>query len=128
LKAKSLPIFILLLLINIISSSYFLLVIQNSFKMTPLVWLITDCSSGFGEAFVYDAISRGDKVIATGRKVETRLAHLKGTGTSIPDLDVTASQAELDAKVNEAISIYGHVDVLVNNAGYVQTGLIEAIS
>jgi NADP-dependent 3-hydroxy acid dehydrogenase YdfG len=87
--------------------------------MAPLVWLITGCASGFGEAFVHEAISRGDKVIATGRKAETRLAHLKGTGASILDLD---------AKVAKAISIFGHVDVLVNNAGYVQAGLIEATS
>ena len=99
---------------------------SNFFRMAPLVWLITGCSSGFGEAFVHDAMSRGDKVIATGRKAETRLAHLKEAGASILDLDVTASQAELDAKVKESIAIYGHIDVLVNNAGYVQTGLIEA--
>lgn len=96
--------------------------------MAPLVWLITGCSSGFGEAFVHDAISRGDKVIATGRKAETRLAHLKGTGASILDLDVTSSQEELDLKIKQAISVYGRIDVLVNNAGYVQTGLLEAVS
>ncbi|KAE9370658.1 NAD(P)-binding protein [Stipitochalara longipes BDJ] len=95
--------------------------------MAPLVWLITGCSSGFGEAFVHDALSRGDKVIATGRKVEIRLAHLKGTGASILDLDVTASQGELNSKIAQAISVYGHIDVLVNNAGYVQTGLLEAV-
>ena len=96
--------------------------------MAPLVWLITGCSSGFGEAFVHDAISRGDKVIATGRKAEPRLAHLKGTGASILDLDVTSSQEELDLKIKQAISVYGRIDVLVNNAGYVQTGLLEAVS
>jgi NADP-dependent 3-hydroxy acid dehydrogenase YdfG len=94
--------------------------------MAPLIWLITGCSSGFGEAFVHDAMSRGDKVIATGRKSETKLVHLKEAGASILELDVTASQAELDAKAKEAIVMYGHIDVLVNNAGYVQTGLIEA--
>ena len=99
---------------------------SNLFEMAPLVFLITGCTSGFGEAFVHDALSRGDKVIATGRKSETRLVHLKEAGASILELDVTASPAELDAKVKEAIAIYGHIDVLVNNAGYVQTGLIEA--
>ncbi|PMD25718.1 NAD(P)-binding protein [Hyaloscypha hepaticicola] len=94
--------------------------------MAPLICMITGCTSGFGEAFVHDALSRGDKVIATGRKSETRLVHLKEAGASILELDVTASPAELDAKVKEAIAIYGHIDVLVNNAGYVQTGLIEA--
>jgi NADP-dependent 3-hydroxy acid dehydrogenase YdfG len=48
--------------------------------MAPLVWLVTGCSSGFGAAFVHEIIARGDKAIAIGRKAETRLAHLKGTG------------------------------------------------
>lgn len=70
-------------------------------------------------------MSCGDKVIATGRKADTRLAHLKDIGASILELDVTAFQAELDAQVKDAIAMYGHIDVLVNNAGYVHTGLIE---
>jgi hypothetical protein len=49
----------------------------------------------FGAAFVCEIIARGAKVIATGRKAETRLAHPKGTGASILDLDVTSSQADL---------------------------------
>ena len=43
-------------------------------------------------------------------------------------LDVTAPQAKLDAKVKEAMGFYGKVDVLVNNAGYVQTGNWEDLS
>jgi NAD(P)-dependent dehydrogenase (short-subunit alcohol dehydrogenase family) len=43
-------------------------------------------------------------------------------------LDVTASQADLDAKIKEAISWYGRIDVLVNNAGYLEMGFIEEIS
>lgn len=96
--------------------------------MAPLVWLVTGCSSGFGAAFVHEIIARGDKAIAIGRKTEARLAHLKGTGASILDLDVTASQEDLDAKIKEAISLYGRIDVLVNNAGYLEMGFIEEIS
>ena len=39
---------------------------------------------------MHGIIARGDKVIATGRKAEIRLAHLKGTGASILELDVIA--------------------------------------
>jgi NAD(P)-dependent dehydrogenase (short-subunit alcohol dehydrogenase family) len=45
--------------------------------MASLVWLITGCSSGVGEAFVRDAIARADRVIATSRKAKIRLALLK---------------------------------------------------
>jgi NAD(P)-dependent dehydrogenase (short-subunit alcohol dehydrogenase family) len=71
--------------------------------MTQLVWLVTGCSSGFGTAFVHEILARGDKVIATGRNAETKLAHLENTGAAILDLDVTLPQADLDAKIQEAI-------------------------
>ena len=96
--------------------------------MTQLVWLITGCSSGFGEAFVHSILARGDKVIATGRNAGTRLAHLNETGAAILELDVTSPQAELDAKIQDAIKIYGKIDILVNNAGYIEIGLIEELT
>ncbi|OQD73629.1 hypothetical protein PENDEC_c014G02742 [Penicillium decumbens] len=92
--------------------------------MSPQVWLITGTSSGFGTEFVKAAIARGDKVIATARNID-RIAHLKDIGAAIMQLDVTAPQDELDRKANEAISTYGRIDVLVNNAGYTQFGTVE---
>lgn len=91
---------------------------------TPQVWLITGTSSGLGAEFVKAAISRGDKVIATARNVES-IANLKELGVATLQLDVGASQEELNSKAQEAISIYGKIDVLVNNAGYVHFGTIE---
>lgn len=99
-------------------------------KMTKeqQTWFITGCSSGFGEQFVRQLRARGDNVIATGRNAETKLAHLKDTGATILELDVTAPQEELNAKFQQAIDIYGGVDVLVNNAGYIQCGAIEELT
>ena len=95
--------------------------------MKQLTWLVTGCSSGFGEAFVHEILMRGDRVIATGRNASERLAHLEELGAAILDLDVTASQAELDSKVQEAIEIYYGIDVLVNNAGHFELGLVEEV-
>ena len=95
--------------------------------MTQLTWLVTGCSSGFGEAFVHEIPARGDQIIATGRKASGRLIHLKDKGPAILDIDITATQADLDAKVQDALGIYGGIDVLVNNAGYFELGLIEEI-
>ena len=95
--------------------------------MSPMTWLVTGCSSGFGEIFVHRLLARGDQVIATGRKASERLAHLHGTGAKILDLDVTAPQDVLNAKVEEAIKLYNGIDVLVNNAGYVEAGLAEEV-
>lgn len=96
--------------------------------MTKQTWLITGCSSGFGELFVRQLTAQGDQVIATGRNAETRLAHLKDTGARILDLDVTGPQAVIEQKFKEAWDIFGTIDVLVNNAGYIQCGALEEIT
>jgi NAD(P)-dependent dehydrogenase (short-subunit alcohol dehydrogenase family) len=55
------------------------------------------------------------------------LASLKNAGAAVMELDVTAPEVEIKAKVVEAWSIYGHVDVLVNNAGYIDAGVFEEV-
>ena len=92
--------------------------------MTQLVWLITGCSSGFGEQFVRGILSRGDLVIATARKLE-KLQHLKQAGASILQLDITDNQQSIRNTIAKAISVYGRVDVLVNNAAYIAIGVWE---
>ncbi|KAI1080878.1 hypothetical protein F5B20DRAFT_570019 [Whalleya microplaca] len=92
-------------------------------------WLITGCSSGFGELFVRQLRALGDNVIATGRNAQTKLAHLKDTGASISDLDVSAPPHEIEAKIAEAWSLYpGGIDVIVNNAGYILSGAVEELT
>ena len=93
-------------------------------EMSQLVWLVTGCSSGFGEQFVHSILARGDQVIATGRRLE-RLKHLEGIGAAILRLDVTDSQQTIRDIISKAISIYGRIDVLLNNAGHIQTGIWE---
>lgn len=92
--------------------------------MSPQVWLVTGTSSGLGTEFVKAAIARGDKVIATARNAD-KIAHLKDIGAVTMQLDVTAPQGELNRKAQEAISVYGKIDVVVNNAGYTQFGTVE---
>jgi NADP-dependent 3-hydroxy acid dehydrogenase YdfG len=94
--------------------------------MTQFVYLVTGTSSGFGEEFVKQVTSRGDKVIATARNLD-KIKHLKDTGAALLQLDVTASQDELNRKIEEAIGIFGRIDVLVNNAGYVGVGTLEEV-
>lgn len=94
----------------------------------PYTWLITGCSSGFGEQFVRQLTAQGDQVIATGRNAEIRLAHLKDTGATILDLDVTISQSEMDMKFQQALKAYGTIDVIVHNAGFIQCGALEELT
>lgn len=97
--------------------------------MAPQTWLITGCSSGFGTEFVQQLRALGDNVIATGRDAENKLAHLKGTGASILDLDVTSSEDVITSKMAEAWDLYpGGIDVVVNNAGYILSGAFEELT
>ncbi|KAH8801736.1 hypothetical protein F5884DRAFT_807711 [Xylogone sp. PMI_703] len=96
-------------------------------KMPQLVWLITGCTSGFGEEFTHQILARGDRVIATGRALE-KLKHLEKEGAAILQLDVTAKQEVLDNTISEALKIYGRIDVLVNNAAYVAAGTWEDLT
>jgi NADP-dependent 3-hydroxy acid dehydrogenase YdfG len=95
--------------------------------MAPLVWLVTGCSSGFGREFVHEILKSGDKVIATARRPET-LEDLKKAGAAVLQLDVTWDQERINETINNAIAIYGQLDVLINNAAYVLGGAWEDLS
>ena len=95
--------------------------------MAPLVWLVTGCSSGFGREFVHEILKRGDKVIATARRLES-IEDLKRTGAAVLQLDVTWDQKRINETINHAIAIHGQLDVLVNNAAYVLGGAWEDLS
>ncbi|KAJ6510991.1 hypothetical protein C8R45DRAFT_921685 [Mycena sanguinolenta] len=96
---------------------------------SPQTWLITGCSSGFGEAFVRQLRAAGDNVIATGRNAFTKLAHLQDTGAKILDLDVTSPASVIEVAVKEAWDLFpGGIDVVVNNAGYVESGAVEELT
>lgn len=93
--------------------------------MTQLTWLVTGCSSGLGEFLVQHVIARGDIAIATCRGDVSRMKHLADAGAKIYSLDVTASQMDINATAARMIEDNGNVDVLVNNAGYIEAGMAE---
>jgi NAD(P)-dependent dehydrogenase (short-subunit alcohol dehydrogenase family) len=93
---------------------------------SPKVWLITGCSSGFGAALTLEALSRGDKVIATARNA-SKLADLKAAGADTLQLDVTAPLPDLKKKAEEAFKLYGRIDYLVNNAGKLASSVSFAL-
>ena len=88
------------------------------------VWLITGASTGFGKELALVALARGDKVIATSRSTD-RLEHLREKGAAAVRLDQNESFEHVKAAIKEALNIYGSLDIVVNNAGYVQMGMLE---
>jgi len=93
--------------------------------MPQLTWLITATTSGLGESLLNHLITRGDRVIATGRDAERRLAYLKSDSVALLDLDVTSGIAVIEAQIRKAWDIWGGIDVLMNNAGVSNPKSIE---
>jgi len=95
----------------------------------PKVWFVTGASRGFGRDWTIAALDRGDLVAATARDASTLadLADKYGDRILAVQLDVTDRAGVFDA-VARAHQRFGRLDVIVNNAGYGQFGLIEEIS
>jgi NADP-dependent 3-hydroxy acid dehydrogenase YdfG len=87
--------------------------------------LITGCSSGIGHATAELLASKGWKVYATARRSES-IADLKAKGCETLALDVT-DEASMRAAVDAVTDNEGAVGVLINNAGYSQSGAVESV-
>ena len=97
--------------------------------MAAKTWFITGTTTGLGREWATAALDRGDRVAATARDVG-RIADLVDTyGEQVLAiaLDVTDRSAAFDA-VAHAHAHFGRLDVVVNNAGYGQYGMIEELS
>ncbi|KAI1756268.1 hypothetical protein F4782DRAFT_485522 [Xylaria castorea] len=90
--------------------------------MSSRVWLITGASGGFGLELAKVAASRGERVIAASRSPH-KLAGLPGI-TAVR-LDHNEPLSQVQAAIKDIVDIFGTVDVVVNNAAYVQTGTVE---
>ena len=88
------------------------------------VWLVTGVSTGLGREIAKVAAENGNIVIGTLRNKDqfADFYDLVPGKTHPIKMDVTSS-SDIKTGINEIISEYGQIDVLVNNAGF---GLIGA--
>jgi len=90
------------------------------------VWFITGSSRGLGRALARTVLAAGHRLVATARNPE----ELRDLVATAPDrsravaLDVTDPAAARRA-IDTAVTAFGRIDVLVNNAGYANVASIE---
>lgn len=95
------------------------------------VVLITGASSGFGAAAAKFFAQEGCKLVLAARRTE-RLEEVAkeiraAGGDALPvPVDVT-QHAQIEAMVNSAVSEYGRIDILFNNAGFGRLDWFEAL-
>jgi NAD(P)-dependent dehydrogenase (short-subunit alcohol dehydrogenase family) len=87
--------------------------------------LITGCSSGIGWATAGRLAKKGWTVYATARDAEA-IAPLGERGCRLLPLDVT-DEGSMRRAVEEVEEAEGAVGILVNNAGYSQSGAVEEV-
>ncbi len=91
-------------------------------------WFITGASSGFGRLLAIYLLQQGATVVATARDVDDLSDFTsRFPGAVLLPLDVT-SEGSINKAVQDAIGHVGHIDVLVNNAGYGVCGAVEEVT
>ena len=87
--------------------------------------LITGCSSGIGHATALRLAQAGWPVYASARRRDS-IADLGEAGCETLHLDVTDEES-MRAAVAEVEREHGAIGVLINNAGYSQSGAVEQV-
>ncbi len=89
---------------------------STSLVTEPPVWFITGCSTGFGFELAKQAIEQGYRTVVTARDPAKVNGHFATDNVLVLKLDVTQPD-QVAAAVKATEDRFGHIDVLVNNAG-----------
>ena len=88
--------------------------------------LITGASSGIGAATTKIFVAQGWNVISTMRNPSPEALEINSGHLLVARLDVQ-DPLSIQKAIEAGISRFGRIDVLINNAGYGQYGLFEAV-
>jgi NAD(P)-dependent dehydrogenase (short-subunit alcohol dehydrogenase family) len=92
------------------------------------VWFVTGASKGLGLSLVKQLLNKGYNVAATSRNVADLEGAVGKSESFLPlAVNITDEQSVTDA-ISQTISLFGKIDVVVNNAGYGLVGGLEELS
>ena len=102
--------------------------LKNKMSLVGKVILVTGASSGIGAATAVFLSKLGAQLSLTGRNVENLQKVCndcdKSAATFLTPGDLT-KEADIEKIVKNTVDHYGKIDVLINNAGIIETGTIE---
>jgi NAD(P)-dependent dehydrogenase (short-subunit alcohol dehydrogenase family) len=92
------------------------------------VWFVTGASKGFGLAIVKQLLAQGASVAATTRNVNELTKAVGSNDHFLPlSVNLTSEESVADA-IKATVDKFGHLDVVVNNAGYGLVGALEELT
>src|SRR6266404_7560865 len=93
------------------------------------VWFVTGASQGLGLTLVKKLLEKGYRVVATSRNAQT-LKNAIGVIDAERFLPLSVDLNSLDCieeSIQQTLTAFGRIDVVVNNAGYGMAGTVEEI-
>lgn len=93
------------------------------------VWFVTGASKGLGLTLVQKLLADGFAVAATSRNITDLKSAITGhNGNFLPLAVDLKDQENVRNAIAETVQTFGHIDVIVNNAGFGQLGSLEELS
>jgi len=95
----------------------------------PRIWFISNLTPGFGLELVRQVLARGDKVIAAAANIDQVLSTFPEGDANLLALSLDLADAEqVQFAITQAVSHFGRIDLLINNASTGILGAIEEVS